>query len=105
MGVAPRSEAMQKYAKLAVVRMMTASWWKSRVPRGRCARMIVSEGGLCFNRDSTYHEVEHHRSQEGERDESECSPQPVRTMGANVEGRIWRVEVEGVVGHRGWCWN
>jgi hypothetical protein len=32
----PRSEAMEKYAMLAVVRMRTGSWWNRRVPRGRC---------------------------------------------------------------------
>ena len=26
---------MQKYAMLAVMRMMTGSWWKTRVPSGR----------------------------------------------------------------------
>jgi hypothetical protein len=35
MGVAPRSEAMEKYAMAAVVRIITGRWWKTRVPSGR----------------------------------------------------------------------
>lgn len=32
MGVAPRSDAMEKYDMVAVVRTMTAIWWNKRVP-------------------------------------------------------------------------
>lgn len=35
MGVAPRSEAMEKYEMEAVVKMMMESWWNRRVPTGR----------------------------------------------------------------------
>lgn len=36
MGVAPRSEAMEKYVIEAVVNTTKAIWWKSRAPRGLC---------------------------------------------------------------------
>lgn len=36
MAVAPRSEAIEKYAMLAVVRTTMAIWWKSRALRGLC---------------------------------------------------------------------
>ena len=35
-GVAPRSEAIAKYATVDVTRMIEAMLWNRRVPRGRC---------------------------------------------------------------------
>lgn len=39
-GVAPRSDAIEKYARLVVARMMMANWWKRRVPRGRYVVLV-----------------------------------------------------------------
>ena len=42
-GVAPRSEAIAKYAIVEVVRIIEAMLWKKRVPRGRYERSQMSE--------------------------------------------------------------
>ena len=45
MGVAPRSEAIEKYEMAVAVRTMIARLWKSRVPRGRYTELSANVGG------------------------------------------------------------
>lgn len=97
-GVAPRSDAIEKYARLVVARMIMANWWKRRVPRGRY--MVFSQYMVSPRRRTrAYRKVQEHSDQQSESDQGERCPKPVRTMGADVDVSVRWVEVEGVVGH------
>ena len=42
MGVAPRSDAIEKYETDAMVNVIRANWWNTRVPFGLCRWQHVS---------------------------------------------------------------
>lgn len=46
-----------------------------------------------------YHEVKDDRQEEGERDEGERRPQPIRAMSRNMEVGVGWVELESFVAH------
>ena len=49
MGVAPRSEAIEKYDTDTTVRVIIANWWNSRVPFGLCRSILVNEMKTCMD--------------------------------------------------------
>lgn len=97
MGVAPRSEAMEKYEIAVVARMMTASWWKSRVPLGLYRIVLAHISDTVAG--SADHEVKANHDEQRQCEDAEDCPQPVRTMGGEVVVGIGWVEVKRVVGH------
>lgn len=58
--MAPRSDAIEKYAMAPVVMTTIAMWWNSRVPRGVCAGLDESRdqfGWVRRRRTTSVHAV------------------------------------------------
>lgn len=99
MGVAPRSEAIEKYAMDAVVRTIKANWWNTRVPLGLCIPCYeLRDPRESYGR--TNQNVEDDDTKERRSEDTKRSPQPVRAIGGQVQLSVRGVEVECfVTGH------